>query len=326
MKYLPWSPVFVCLLLSACSTPNQRTAASRQITFALIGDVPYTEHAEKIAFPNMIEEINYADVAFTIHDGDIKNGTAPCSQTVLQSIYRQFQTFKAPLIYLFGDNEWTDCGRSPTNNLSQEDWLARLRDEFTKGDESLGQRKLKLTRQSDDPKFAKFREHVRWSMGRVLFVGLNLPGDANNIGQKEYAERNRAVLDWTRRGFEEAAKTDSRAIMLILQANPHFELNPTNRLRAGFKEFLSLLEQQTLAFKKPVVLVHGDSHYFRIDKPLLGSKSKRRIENFTRVETFGYPDVHWVQVTIDESDPNVFVFRQRIVEKNLLDHTKTTSP
>jgi hypothetical protein len=36
----------------------------------------------------------------------------------------------------------------------------------------------------------------------------------------------------------------------------------------------------------PVAAVHGDSHHFRIDKPLLDSQG-RRLENFTWVETFG---------------------------------------
>jgi hypothetical protein len=54
--------------------------------------------------------------------------------------------------------------------------------------------------------------------------------------------------------------------------------------------------------------------------PLLGSKSNRRIENFTRVETLGYPDVHWIHVTIDDNDPNVFSFRPRIVANNLVKH------
>jgi hypothetical protein len=35
-----------------------------------------------------------------------------------------------------------------------------------------------------------------------------------------------------------------------------------------------------------VVAVHGDSHYPRIDKPLLDADG-RRVQNFTRVETFG---------------------------------------
>jgi hypothetical protein len=110
--------------------------------------------------------------------------------------------------------------------------------------------------------------------------------------------------------------------MLIIQANPHFDLPATNKLRAGFNDFLSALEAETVGFRKPVVLVHGDSHYFRIDKPMIGSKSKRRVENFTRVETFGYPDVHWVRATVDGQDPNVFRFQQQIVEKNLLEHRR----
>ena len=77
-----------------------------------------------------------------------------------------------------------------------------------------------------------------------------------------------------------------------------------------------------LAFPKPVVLVHGDSHYFRIDQPLLGQRSRRRIENFTRVETFGNPDVHWLRVSVDWRDPNVFQFHPQHVRKNLLKHQR----
>jgi hypothetical protein len=106
----------------------------------------------------------------------------------------------------------------------------------------------------------------------------------------------------------------------VFQANPFPERGTTNRVHAGFKEMLAVLEKETLAFKKPVVLVHGDSHYFRIDKPLVGTASKRRIENFTRVETFGNPDVHWLQVTIEPNDPQVFTFRQRIIDNNRVRH------
>ena len=73
----------------------------------------------------------------------------------------------------------------------------------------------------------------------------------------------------------------------------------------------------------PVVLVHGDSHYFRIDKPLGRVPTGRAatevppIENFTRVEPFGFTSHHWIQVTVDPDDREVFTFRQRIVEKNI---------
>jgi hypothetical protein len=66
------------------------------------------------------------------------------------------------------------------------------------------------------------------------------------------------------------------------------------------------------------VLVHGDSHYFRIDKPMIGTRSRRRVESFTRVETFGENDNHWLHVTVEPTSPNVFVFDQRIVNANLV--------
>ena len=65
-------------------------------------------------------------------------------------------------------------------------------------------------------------------------------------------------------------------------------------------------------------LVHGDSHYFRMDKPMVGTVSGRRVENFTRVETFGELDNHWLHVEVDPTSPNVFVFDQRIVKANLV--------
>lgn len=73
-----------------------------------------------------------------------------------------------------------------------------------------------------------------------------------------------------------------------------------------------------IAFERPVVLVHGDSHSFRIDKPMIGTRSRRRVENFTRVETFGENDNHWLHVTVEPTSPNVFLFDQRIVAANLI--------
>ncbi len=78
------------------------------------------------------------------------------------------------------------------------------------------------------------------------------------------------------------------------------------------------MQRRTIQFGKPVVLVNGDHHYFTIDKPLKGTKSKRLIETFTRVETFGSTEGnHWVKATIDPKDPNVFTFRPMIVKANM---------
>lgn len=288
--------------------------------FALIGDTPYDAAQVTNFFPNLIEDLNRAPLAFVVHDGDIKAGATPCTDAVLERVLNQFQTIRHPLIYLFGDNEWSDCGKVAAQPFDPVERLRRLRALFQQGELSLGQRPLRLDRQSSEPRFAEFRENVRWSMGGVLFAGLNVPGDDNHFGTPEYATRNAANLAWVRGAFELATRNDLRAVMLIMQANPHFDLPPSHRQRQGFNELLQRLERETIAFGKPVVLVHGDSHYFRIDQPLLGSKSGRRLENFTRVETFGNPDVHWVRASVHHDDPNVFRFQPQYVRKNLVRH------
>ncbi len=313
------------LLFRMLTFPVAGAAASPELypqfrfEFGLIGDVPYDDAQETNYFPNMIEELNQADLAFVVHDGDIKAGGTPCSDPILERRLRQFQQFKHPLVYLFGDNEWSDCPRNESKRTPEE-WLEELRKVFCAGDRSLGQHTLFLERQSRQSQFAAFRENVRWIYGGAVFVGINVPGDANNFGRPEFAGRNAANIAWIKDAFALATKHDLRAVMLLMQANPHFEMPSTNRVRRGFNEMLSVIEEQTVSFGRTVVLVHGDSHYFRIDQPLISGRSKRRIENFTRVETYGNPDVHWLKVTVDWKDPNVFVVQRQLVKKNFIRH------
>lgn len=82
-----------------------------------------------------------------------------------------------------------------------------------------------------------------------------------------------------------------------------------------------LLTEEIIAFRKPVAYVHGDSHYYRIDKPFLDAQG-RRLENFTRVETFGNNqangnnDVQWLKVTVNPLSREVFSYQPQIVPSN----------
>ena len=64
--------------------------------------------------------------------------------------------------------------------------------------------------------------------------------------------------------------------------------------------------------------VSTDTHLFRHDKPLYSTKTNRLFENFTRVETFGDPDTHWVRITVDPADQQVFTFKGEIVPENIV--------
>ena len=91
----------------------------------------------------------------------------------------------------------------------------------------------------------------------------------------------------------------------------------------GYKVYLSALRDEVVAFRKPVAYVHGDSHYFRVDRPMLDSLG-RRLENFTRVETFGdnasaitlSNDVQWTKVLVDPKRREVFAYQAQIVPGN----------
>lgn len=67
--------------------------------------------------------------------------------------------------------------------------------------------------------------------------------------------------------------------------------------------------------------MHGDSHYFRIDKPFHDSEGAR-LENFTRVETFGdnasygTNDVNWLKLIVDPRGREVFAYQPQIVPAN----------
>lgn len=309
------------LLIGALSAP----AFAARFHFALIGDQQYNAFQET-QFSNLINDINAEnEILFVVHDGDFKSGSSPCTDALFESRRDQFNTFKKPFVFLFGDNEWTDCHRSGGDPLER---LDKLRELFTQGDASLGKKRMPLLRQSEDPAYSKFRENVLWSRLGVVFAGFNIVGSNNNrpthltpggtvVGnQEEYDERNAATIAWLHQAFTTAKENNGRAVMLIMQANPYENtlVDPTDV--DGFADFMTALQEETLAFGKPVVLVHGDSHYFRIDKPMRHANGTV-IENFTRVETFGQPDVHWLRATVDTGDPNIFSFRQEIVQENV---------
>lgn len=322
-KYLAATLILAALVALAATSALAKPPAKApgkggpKFDIALIGDIPYNELQERQT-QNLFDKLDDEKLAFITHDGDIKSGSSACTDDVYERELKRFENSRNPLIYTPGDNEWTDCHRPPNPSPEEADPLNRLalvRSTFFTADESLGQKTIPVVRQVE-----RYPENARWSRGGVTFATLHVVGSNNNrptadrpsIGnEEEYQARNAANLEWLKGTFDEARKNDSPAVMLVIQANI-FEEDDAEP--SGFAEFKKALEEETAAFGKPVVLVHGDSHTFRIDKPKI---SDQRRLNFTRVETFGSPDVHWVRASVDTRDPEVFTFQPEIVEENL---------
>jgi hypothetical protein len=259
-------------------TSSQARAARFEI--GLIGDAPYTA-SEETKLRKVIQAMNTAELAFVVHVGDLhteagRGEPTPCTEAMLADRKALLQASRHPLVFTTGDNDWTDChtGTPAVEPLAR---LNAIRRAFYAEGVTLGQRTIPVKRQGG---------------GAAL----------------EAAERDR-----------------SKAVVIFTQANPFFEerwsagRRSVNRVAdpparaSGFRAFLVALELEVASFERPVLFVHGDTHYFRVDKPLFDSASGRILENLTRVESFGSPYVHWVRIVLDTERPGVFEFKPELV-------------
>lgn len=86
----------------------------------------------------------------------------------------------------------------------------------------------------------------------------------------------------------------------------------------GFEDLLEALAEESSSFERPVLLLHGDTHVYRLDKPLVNPPGDAPVvRNLTRVETFGSPDVGWVRVTVEPRDPELFTVTPEQVDVSL---------
>ncbi len=333
-----------CLILNMLGSVPLVQGADKQygkhrrsrFAFAFIGDFPYDDIQVR-KLDGLIEEVN-ADrtIKWVVHAGDIKGGSAPCDDATFVARFEQFQKFKRPFILTPGDNDWTDCHRVNSGQFNPVERLEKLREIFyPRPGFTTGGKSLPVETQASNQRFGKYVENVLWQRGGVVFAAVHVVGSRNNLAPwagidpkdslvnprpdrlAEFEARQVAALHWLEHIFGTAGEINSPGVFITIHGNPRFELKSEEDGRAGFNQFLEKLAVLTAEFGKPVVLSHGDFHFFLIDKHLRSMTSDgelRRLENFTRIQSFGNPDVHWVKVSVDTGNPNVFNFEQKIVE------------
>src|SRR5437762_8403695 len=127
----------LALFPAACASERgMSSAGDATLDFALIGDMPYDARQEK-EFDNLMKDIDAADVAFVVHDGDFwwdggawtekAGGLPPCSDEAFNDRLARAQRSKHPFIYVVGDNEWADCHRAKPRTYDPVERLEKLR-------------------------------------------------------------------------------------------------------------------------------------------------------------------------------------------------------
>jgi len=301
-------------------------AAAEPLRFAALGDFPYCRAndaagcaAEIARVDAMVDAVNGAAPAFSIFVGDSKAGGELCTDAiVVDRTARWFGRFAGALVYTPGDNEWTDCWQDRAGRFDALERLALLRTTFFPGPRSLGQASIPLLRQAEaDPAHPMFVENARWAQDGVVFATLHIPGSNNNRPTEadeaprfappydagaEHAARDAANLVWLAATFAEARRSDARAVVLSIQADMFYRDRCGRGQYRGFTATRAALEREVTAFGKPVLLIHGDSHFFLSDRPLAG------VPNLYRLMVPGAQDIRAVLVTVDPAATSPFEF------------------
>ncbi len=349
MKRLLAMAAFIAVASTASAHDDRESDRDlRPVTLAIFGDWPYSQTLLNNAHL-LVDSVNRdRDVSLVMHVGDIHSGSMPCTSSGIlppipasnpgwnQAIYYQFQQFADPLVYIPGDNEWTDCHKSKEfSSGAPLKELASLRSLFfAKPGVTLGQHERRVMSQADYfdrafPSDSQFVENLMWSDSRVVFATFNMPGGSNNdtspwsdafadpAGQaEEVAARSGANLRWLKATFDEARGQRARAVVLALQADMW---DPEAAAQGGsgldqYTPFVQLLATLAREFQRPVLLLNGDTHLYLADKPLADPNSPTgtihrttAVPNLTRIVVQGSTNspAEWLKLTIDprRADP-----------------------
>jgi hypothetical protein len=313
-------PSFRLILPCILSLHVGWAVASDVFQFALLGDMPYRlepgEHS--VDFDYLVQAINKDwDIKWVLHAGDIKSSRSPCSDAMLLDRYQRFNQFNKPFILTPGDNEWTDCHRVSAGEFQPRERLDKLRQVFWHDPaHSLGRKPMAVTSQSSISGFESFPENVYWVKDNLLFFTVHMVGsknglqsfDRNSYVQRsgkdvdEVKRRTRAAIYWVQHVFAYARSKNISGIFMLMHADPGIG-RPVRRSSAYYS-FISALEQAVRSYGKPVMLAHGDTHFYRLDRPTLASGIP--LPNFTRVITPGGTSSLWLRITVDPSSIDIF--------------------
>ncbi len=300
---------FARLLGAAAIASASLAAQAQNFEFVALGDLPYGPPAQSYPpYRALIDRVNQIAPAFSVHVGDIKSGSTLCSDEEFANQAEHFSRYQGAIVYTPGDNEWTDCHRANNGSHDPLERLAALRKRFFSEGRSLGQRPIAVENQSRAmPAFGKFIENQRWQHQGVTFATLHMVGSNNNLEARdrnaalEFFDRDAANVAWLESTFAQAQQSQARAVVIAFQADV-FDIRSVSQEipeASGFyRTIVGTLLPLARRWGKPVLVIHGDSHQFRLDQPF--TLEKKPLANVTRLIVPGAGDVRAVRVRVGQ--------------------------
>lgn len=203
-----------------------------------------------------IDEADDKSTAFLVVTG-IKGVKEACSDKLYQQRREVISNARRPAIVVPAASDWTEC-RNSAGRTNAIERLNRIRELFYAEPQSLGARKLPLTRQSASPRFRSYAENAHWSVGKVLYAVLNLPANNNHYlteagRNSEYEDRLVANRFWLNRLFAIAKRDKAAAIVLFAEGDLKALSQPTG-LRALLRRAVPVPDNDGFAETRRQVL------------------------------------------------------------------------
>lgn len=293
--------ISICFAVTFCLAPAPAAAEPQNaFSFIAIGDTPYSveEHVrlKKTVFPAILA----ANPPFVVHYGDLKGGGEVCTEKLLfERRDEVLGLLPGRVFYTPGDNEWTDCDRAFLNpafsELDRLDFLRRI----------FFGKPMELPDSWSYARQANFPENARWIKDDIFFVTVHLV--STNNGRLDILQddielalalvdaRDQANRVWLEESFQRALKAGVKAMVIVTQADvssPDAGGPCTGNSRMScdaFQDFRDNLRLLAGKFaernqpRKPVLLLHGDTNSYCLDKKFGGKSAP----NLWRLNAWG---------------------------------------
>lgn len=302
-------------------TDPQVTSA---LTFAVIGDSPYTPFQLE-NFPKLVNQVGTRpDNAFVAHLGDFKTDGTPCSDAYYAKIRALFESFADPVVYTPGHHDWTDCHKRQNGGTSPLNRLGGLKNYFFAAPNTgMAQRSDRFHDYSDEG----YPENLRFAIAGTSFAAIHVVGSDNGLKpwtgkskatraqREEVADRTRSAIRVLRDTFASASANGDRSVVIFTQADmfPPDRKQHTPGLLAGYQPVVAALAAEAAAFPGDVYLFNSGTGVYRSDSPLDPKRGWRKFYQVTpqadrlhRVTVDGAAQAtNYLRVTIDyrEADP-----------------------
>lgn len=271
---------FLTNVVAAAEPPDSRPRADRQahvqVTFSVMGDVPYFVGEDEVL---PLEIAHLPSVSeFVVHVGDIKTGRTPCDEAVYRKVAGMLAKSAPRLFIIPGDNEWNDC-QDP--EAAWELWTRyfmrfhdRWRDSFP------------VAHQPDR------EENFAFLRGGVLFLGINLVGGRVHDAE-EWQRRHAMNVTWVEENIRQHGH-EASSMVVFAHAKP-------GKNHADFVDGFTAAAER---FGKPVLFLHGDGHRWIHDRPFVA-------QNILRVQVDQGSLAPPILVTVTDDPVDPFRFDRR---------------